>query len=94
VKWTIRKGGHLMGTFRVRVHVPKEMVDFLQEHCDDLTQKTALEWIRSHWHALAEGYDALMVVDGDPEIVQEQEIDQAKADGYLPYEGPEIITST
>jgi len=93
MKWTMRKGGHVMGTFRVRVHVPKEMVDFIQAHTD-WSQKAAIDWIRQHYHDLAEGYDALMIAYEEPEIVDEKEVETSVSDGHLLYEGPNIITST
>lgn len=94
MKWSMRRTGHVMGTFRVRVHVPKELVDFIQEHCE-WTQKAALEFVHERWHDLTEAsYDGLMVCDGYPEIVGENEIEQSVADGHLLYEGPPIITSS
>jgi glutamate synthase domain-containing protein 3 len=94
VKWSLRRGGQVMGTFRVRVHVPKELVDFIQEHCE-WTQKAALEWIHEHWHDLTEeSYDGLVVAYGEPEITGENEIEQSVSDGHLLYEGPPILTST
>lgn len=95
MKWTKRKNGQVMGTFRVRVHVPKEMVDFLQTECEDMTQKATLEWIRQRWRDIMPStFDSLMVVDGEPVVVKEDDAEESIRDGYVPYEGPDIIIST
>lgn len=71
MKYTVRRDGTRRATFRMRFHVPEQMVEFLREHAG-LSRSAAERWIVDHWHDLTEDDNSVGVGDdGEPMVIRD-----------------------
>lgn len=93
MKWTLRTDGVERWTFRVRFHVPREMLGFLQKHAD-MTKAEADAFFRTRWQDLTDDWRQLVVApDGEAFTASVDDLNSMEADGYAVYDGPAIVTS-
>ena len=71
-RWTRRRSGDVRTTIRVEYHVNKELFDWIQERTRWSEAKT-LWWIRQHANDIYEQWCAVAIVDGEPEVRNEDE---------------------
>lgn len=91
-RWSLRKSGEVRTTVRVNYHVPKAIVDWMQEHNPRLTTIEAMRWIKEHMHELTDDWKILAIdPDGDMLTISVDDIDSATSEGYNVYEGPHIV---
>ena len=94
-RWTKRRDGTVRTTVVLKLHVPRDLVDWLIEHSEITSQAQALQWVRRNvghltdeWRVLAcdtGGFPHLVHADGDEGSYHpEQDFEHI-------YEGPEVI---
>jgi hypothetical protein len=94
MKWTTRKNGTTMATFRLRFHVPQEMCVFLQEHTG-MSRTAAERFIWENWNELTHDSRQLAVYpDGEPFFVDVNNIDTVGYEDCAIYDGPEIAVTS